>query len=75
MFFVPQMMAYLLGVGLFGQNKASIPAASDVTSPQITQSLNQSLKTTQSKKGRKSTLLTGGLFGNPPLLSQGLGGL
>jgi hypothetical protein len=60
---------------MLGKKNASIPGASDVTSPQITQSLAQSLRTAESKKGRKSTLLTGGLFGNPSLLSQGLGGL
>lgn len=50
----------------------SIPSLPDVTSPETTQALAASRRRLAQMGGRQSTLLTGGLFGAPSLLSQGL---
>jgi len=50
----------------------NIPAEVTTASPAITQSLAASRRRLAALHGRKSTLLSGGLLGNPSLLKQGL---
>jgi hypothetical protein len=47
------------------------PATPSVISPQVTGATNLT-RQRYSAKGRKSTLLTGGMFAEPSLLKQGL---
>jgi len=57
------------------QTSSALPGIPNVTSPEVTEPLSQSRRRLASMQGRKNTLLTGGLLGNPPLLRQGLGGI
>ena len=67
----------LLGPFLAAQRLAQginrpLPQQANVTSPQITQPQVATRKRVAGMGGRKSTLITGGLFGNPALVKQGL---
>lgn len=76
-----QMLGYilplLLGPLAAAQRKSQginrpLPEQATTISPQITQPQTLTRKRLANSGGRKSTLITGGLFGNPALLKQGL---
>ncbi|MFH0983102.1 MAG: hypothetical protein V2A79_16405 [Planctomycetota bacterium] len=74
------LIPLLLGMGLTfwdktqPKNNAAVPTQANSTSPQVTQALSATRKRLAKLGGRQSTLLTGGLMGNPSLLRQGLKG-
>jgi hypothetical protein len=65
----------LLVLGLLrgrGRGDPALPDVPDITSPGIVGTLRSSRRRIAQRRGRQSTLLTGGLLDNPALLRQGL---